>query len=127
MMRSSYIVCTLNRPDDLLRLVSSVVGQQEVPDELIVVDASSSEIAERNRRRIEQEVTGSGIGFEHAVSATANLPLQRNMGIELASGELLFFIDDDVILGPDFHHNMVDLHRRYQADGVAGIQPTLSG
>jgi GT2 family glycosyltransferase len=45
----------------------------------------------------------------------------------LASGELLFFIDDDVILGPEFHHSMVGLHRRYQAEGVGGIQPTLVG
>lgn len=125
-VHNSFIICTKNRPKELLDCVSSIIGQHILPSELIVIDASHSEIQNHNLHKLQNALIGVGIRFIYCTVSRANLPYQRNLGIDLSSGQLVFFLDDDVILSPDFHAYILDMYQKYGSEGLGGVQGTSS-
>lgn len=123
-MRSAFIICTRNRPAELVACVRSILHQTCLPDEIILVDASDPAIASHNQAHVAGLEQTTEVPFHYQVSPRRSLPFQRNLGIALASAELLFFIDDDVIVFPDFLATMLSLYMRYAEQGVGGIQGT---
>jgi GT2 family glycosyltransferase len=121
-MLSTFIICTRNRPDDLLACVRSIITQTVLPDELIIIDASHAAVANQSHAQVSALVQDTPIQFYYQPSSRNSLPFQRNLGIDLASGEVLFFLDDDVVLLPDFLCTMRRLHQTYQDQEVGGIQ-----
>lgn len=91
-------VPTVNRLDDMVEMAKTLVIQTRLPDEFIVVDAGSGQDLEGAMRAI---LDGSGIAFTYVRSAKG-LPLQRNVAIDLARGDFIFFFDDDVELEPEY-------------------------
>src|SRR4051812_48674398 len=122
LMQSSFIICTRNRPDDLLACVRSITDQNVLPDELIVVDASRASLASQNYAQVSALLSHTHIQFYHRISSRKSLPFQRNLGIDMASGDILFFLDDDVVLLPGFLCTMLSLYRTYADTDVGGIQ-----
>ncbi|WP_242665377.1 glycosyltransferase family 2 protein [Nocardioides sp. PD653] len=94
------IICTRNRPDDLRRAVATVGLQSVRPLILTVVDSSDDGGAAvcEILREADSE-SGPTVRFVHT---TPGLPHQRNLGIERAQGDIVHFIDDDVILHPEY-------------------------
>jgi glucosyl-dolichyl phosphate glucuronosyltransferase len=94
----SVITPTLNRHDDLQQYVRTLVTQTLLPDELVIVDAGNLDtvepmlIEELKDSKIELVLLKSEPGTSH----------QRNVGIDVASGDFYFFFDDDIILEPDY-------------------------
>lgn len=105
-LSTSVILCTRNRPDDLILCLQSLALQVELPNELIIVDSSNEPIF--NLQKI-QEVFAPKIFpstkliYKHS---TPGLTLQRNIGISLATQEIIYFFDDDTIIEPDYIKNM---------------------
>ncbi|NOY26661.1 MAG: glycosyltransferase family 2 protein [Oligoflexia bacterium] len=87
-------IATLNRLDDMVAMVRTLVTQTRKPDQFIVVDAGQGQDLEGAMSR---ELLGSGIPLTYRRSPKG-LPLQRNVAIDLAEGEFVFFFDDDVEL-----------------------------
>lgn len=92
----SVIIPSANRPEMLKRAVASVEAQTLPPAEIwIVVDEKEKEegggedrakySAFRERERCHLRFTGGGKGA----------PVARNIGLEGAQGEFVFFLDDD--------------------------------
>lgn len=121
-IRSSFIVCTKDRPDDLRACVRSIVRQDILPYELIIVDASTSPIASRNYEQAAGLMRGMPVKLGYYESPRASLPYQRNLSVQASTGDILFFFDDDVILQADFHSRMLSLYEQYATDEVGGIQ-----
>ena len=94
----SIVVPTYNRKASLRRLLAAVerqtypVGEFEV----IVVDDGSSDGTREEVRRLQLPFELRLIEQEHAGPAAA-----RNLGVERARGELIVFLDDDVVPVPD--------------------------
>jgi GT2 family glycosyltransferase len=63
--------------------------------------------------QLEKQIESLGTRFKYIRMEKPNLPAARNVGIRNASGELILFIDDDVVLGHDF----VSLHARAHREG----------
>src|SRR5438105_11104042 len=122
MLRSSYIICTRDRPDELIRCVRSIAAQEPSPDELIIVDASVPAIAAQNCEQVRVSLKDIAVRLLYCTSPRASLPFQRNLGVEYSAGDILFFVDDDVILLPDFHRTMLELWRANWHNGLGGIQ-----
>ena len=91
-------VPTVNRLDDMTAMARTLVVQTRKPLELIVVDAGQGQDLDGALRQI---LAGSGIDYTY-VRSRKGLPLQRNVAIELARGDFVFFFDDDVELLPDY-------------------------
>ena len=96
-MKVSVIVCTKNRPKELMQFLASLATQSVAPDEIIIVDASDTEEA---YLKIKEEFAQKPkIIYIHT---KPGLTYQRNVGIKNSSGEIVFFFDDDMIVDKDF-------------------------
>ena len=112
----SVIICTRNRFDDFKKTVASLMQQNRLPDELIIVDSSDLMQIEEYLHTLEPTVN---IRYFHT---DPGLTLQRNYGIRKSSGDLLFFFDDDVDLDSDYLQEvervfLEDLHHKIGAVG----------
>lgn len=95
----SVIVPTLNRRDDMATFCRSLAAQTERPAELVVVDAGDATDLEAF---LHAELDPLGVQVVYIRSARKGTSLQRNLGIDAARGDVLFFFDDDCILPPDY-------------------------
>lgn len=110
----SVIVCTYNRGDLLERCLDYLQYQTNQSFEVVVVNGPSSdntcEVLERFKDRIK-------IG----VNPDRNLAVSRNIGIDLADGDLLAFIDDDALPFDDWIETLLDeFNRRPLTLGALG-------
>ncbi len=107
------IICTKDRAHDLERCLRSLAAQSHAPDELIVVDASTTPLAAAAwRDRLPQLVV---------LSSPPGLPRQRNLGLRYISTDIVAFFDDDVELGPDALSRLLAVYERHWQQGIGGV------
>jgi glycosyltransferase involved in cell wall biosynthesis len=97
-MNKSIIVCTKNSITSIEKCLNSITAQS--PDELIVVDAGSTDgTVEIARAFTSHIITGAGKG----------LTADRQIGIEAANYNLAFFVDSDHILPKNYLLDMEEI------------------
>jgi len=102
----SAIICTRNRPDDLAACLCSVGTQTRRPDQVVVVDASDDD---RTRSIVRAWTAGGPIADVQYLRAAPGLTRQRNVGIAVATGDVVMFLDDDVVLEPVYVARIAEL------------------
>lgn len=116
MPKLSVLIPTLNRGKLLHDTVRQVLAQQFHDLELWVVDQSDP------GQRAANEAACAALAdprLKYVHLAVRGLPNARNEAIARASGEVLLFLDDDVIL---LHPDFLDAHVAAYADpGVGGV------
>jgi glycosyltransferase involved in cell wall biosynthesis len=142
MTKVSVIIRSMNRPQALLDLLDALCNQNFRPFEIVVVDQSASipdffkhgcskllpgvsaiKMYENGRTTLfEGSVDGIDIHF-HRYPPLGG-PGARNKGVELSTGEILVFIDDDDLpVGEDWLGKHVEIHtRRPELVGLSGRQ-----
>lgn len=95
-MKLSVIIITYNRPDDLLVLLKNLRGQQQASDlleEVIVINNAST----ADYKPVTDFISVTpGIPFKyHLAGENLGVARGRNLGIQMARGEVLVTIDDD--------------------------------
>lgn len=108
----SVIIPTKNRAEDLDCTLGGLLHQTRPPDEIVIVDQSSSPSAELMRFPIPlvyiyaPEVSGAAVA--------------RNVAMDQATGDIWLFLDDDVILERQY---VEEILAAYSAEiaGVSGI------
>ena len=104
-LTSSLIICTRNRPKDILDAIESIKKQTHQPDELIIVDSSDVPLLENQdfvKNFAWEEIN---CVYKHT---KPGLTYQRNCGITLAKGDIVFFLDDDAIIEPNYIYRMLE-------------------
>lgn len=114
MLKSSYILCTRNRIDDVKRLFDTIFIQTYLPDEFVIVDSSDNDLTKDYIDSIRSKIK-SNIVY---IKSEPGLTLQRNIGISTAIGDVLIFTDDDGILEKDYIENIM---KCYEDDSVMGV------
>lgn len=113
----SVIIPTLNEARRLPALLQALQAQTRPPDEIIVADAGSQDETVNIAHQAGARVTRGG---RPAVG--------RNRGAQVASGNLLLFMDADVLPPPFFLETFLrEFHRRHldvAAPLIAPIEPT---
>lgn len=119
----SVCIPTYNRPEQVNALLSNLAAQCELPDEVVIVDASPDD---RSATVVEQHKASlANIVYERSPKG---LTLQRNRAIGLAIGDILLFLDDDILLEPEFIAAIKSVFAYDTAGrigGVTGIQTNL--
>jgi GT2 family glycosyltransferase len=87
-VQASIVIPSCNRVDELRALIRSCL-KQTVPVEIIVVDDAANDEVERMTR-----VGFSGVRY-FRLGKSKGPAFQRNRGIELATNEIVFPLDDD--------------------------------
>jgi GT2 family glycosyltransferase len=88
----SVVICTLNRPDDLLRTLRYFAEQETYESfEVLVVD--QSDIVDP---RVRTFMGQNQDRFRMVRRSEKSLPKSRNVGLRSAKGQIITFVDDDV-------------------------------
>lgn len=105
---------TYNRPTALARTLDSLVATAPVSDglELVVVDTGPAAAG------AEAIAAERGVRYERAVDT--GVSAARNRGAASASGELLLFIDDDIVVGRDTLDRHQAIHAEHERCLVSG-------
>lgn len=119
---SSFIIITRDRLEDLMRCLQSVAQQTVLPAEVVIVDAGSDPRVHPAARDL-LVALGIRVVYLRSEPGTSR---QRNVGIQHASGDLLFFLDDDVVPERDYHAALLDAYRRLDGRPVGGVQGTIT-
>src|SRR5262245_6646169 len=105
----SIIIPTRNRAGALLRILPSIVTAMVAsknPVEIIVVDNGSIDDTAGVCREIKDRVPN--YNWRYLYDDTPGLLTGRHLGAREARGEILAFLDDDVLLGPSWLEAMDD-------------------
>jgi GT2 family glycosyltransferase len=107
----SIVVPTFRRPEALRATLAALAALDYDRNrvEVIVADDGADPLtAEIARRAGASDLRMEVIAGQQRGAATA-----RNSGARVASGELLLFIDDDILVGPDHLQRHREAHRRH--------------
>jgi glycosyltransferase involved in cell wall biosynthesis len=105
--RLSVIVCTHERPDHLTRCLDALTRLED-PVEVIVVDSASNppidSLVERYRTRIEP--------LHYVYAPEPGLSIARNLGVSVATCDVVAFVDDDAAPRPDWARRIATAFER---------------
>ena len=118
----SIVVPAYETDEEFLReMMNSVYRQSYDKWELIIADASSSDIVERAVRQMMEEKGGERIKYIR-LAENKGISGNTSTGITLASGDYIALLDHDDFLAPDaLYHMVAELHRARQQ----GTEPAL--
>jgi GT2 family glycosyltransferase len=109
----AIVVPTLGtRPNELGRLLDSIAAQTRPPAEILVV--------------VPHEVEFADLEGARTIRAPCSLPAQRKAGVEAAVSPVVLFLDDDIVLAPDFCDVLLEVWERRGLEGVAGVTGTIA-
>ncbi len=121
-MRVSVIIVTYNRPNDLKECLNSILMQTYWPLEVVIVDngniKDSAEIVENIREAFQK----TNIALKYIKNEKENsLTIGRNIGVENSIGEIILFLDDDMVLEKNYLEEIIRVYEKYpQSMGVQG-------
>ncbi len=95
------VIPTRKRPSDLAKAVASVLKQTVLPDELMIVDQSPDDESRSIVEALVCAKAGLMLTYIHD-TRIAGLVDAKRVAANMASGDLVCFLEDDVILEPDY-------------------------
>jgi len=109
---------TTERLNDIRELLQSIKNQTYLPIETIFVVEQSKELLEKvNSFAIEYAVPNFKVLLN---DGEPGLSAARNVGIKESRGDIIAFVDDDVLLFPDWAEKMVNAYSNNSIIGVTG-------
>lgn len=117
-MKVSVVVCaySMERYDDVCEAVESVLAQTHEDIEIILIIDGNEALFERLQ---------SEFGNQEAVTIRCNeenegLSYSRTRGVEIASGSVIAFLDDDATAEPDWIEELIRAYEESDAVAVGG-------
>jgi glycosyltransferase involved in cell wall biosynthesis len=117
-MRVSVVLCTYDPAlyDAFREAAESVLAQTYDDRELVIVVDGNEDLA----AQVEAEYGGREDVTTYCNDTNRGLLESRNTGAQLASGEVVAFIDDDAVADPDWLAELVDTYERHDALATGG-------
>ncbi|MFA5032831.1 MAG: glycosyltransferase [bacterium] len=117
-MKTSIVICTKARINDLLKCMDSILLQTRPPGEIIVVDGSEKDTIS-NILKIKMK-NNFNIDFSY-IQMSGGLTHQRNAGINVVKNDIVLFLDDDVILAPDYLFEIMKIYENDKKGEIRGL------
>lgn len=117
----SLVIPTYKREHILPLCLRLAANQTRAPMEVVVVDASPD--WEATRALIAEEFAGKfpNVSLIYVQARTPSSTAQRNQGIELANGDILFLIDDDSLMYPDCAEEVMKIYEADHNEAIQGV------
>ncbi|MBV8682293.1 MAG: glycosyltransferase family 2 protein [Caulobacteraceae bacterium] len=109
----TVVVCTRDRPQELARCLSSFAEQTLRPGQVIVVDNAS--LGDETRQ------VSRKAGVTYLREDRPGLDIARNTGARAASGDVVAYADDDVVLHPDWLKRLIQAFDEARIWAVTGL------
>jgi glycosyltransferase involved in cell wall biosynthesis len=119
-MDITVILCTYNRSENLAKALASVAVQEMSPGvrwEVLVVDNNSRDQTPAVVRKFSEEHPGR---FRYLFEPRPGKSFALNSGIQQAKGDILAFLDDDVVVEPSWLENLTANMRSGEWAGAGG-------
>jgi glycosyltransferase involved in cell wall biosynthesis len=120
----SLLVSTMNRAISLERLFKSIEKQTRIPEQIIVVDASSGD---ETKSFCENSEMGRRLSIQYLHSPYTGLSFQNNYGILHSKGDLILILDDDLVLYPDYVKELASLFEKDAAQKIGAVCGVMEG
>ncbi len=127
-MNVSVVIPTYKREKDLRLLVNSIFAQSRMPQEIILVDddaLSETVLANLRETLIERHCQFVYFKKDHKRDLRGSAS-SRNIGMNCASNEIVFILDDDLILDPLFFENIMRAWEINQDSKLIGVGAVIS-
>lgn len=117
-MQASVVICTHaeERYGDFVEAVESILEQTYTPVEIVLVSDGN----ERVYSRAEDDFGGRKDVVIHCNEKNRGVSYSRTKGAELASGDVVAFIDDDAVAEPDWLAELISVYESRDAVAVGG-------
>lgn len=110
----SVVICTRDRPDYLKRCLQSLQTLSHPPEEIVVVDNAPSSTAT-------QQLVKQLLHVRYILEPKPGLDVARNTGVNYSTGNILAYIDDDVIVHQDWSLHLRQAFQDPQVMAVTGL------
>lgn len=110
----SVVICTRNRAGYLRRCLDQLVNQQWIAAEIIVVDNAPSD--EQTRQVVAQYVD---VTYHH--EPRPGLDIARNTGARLARKPVVAYVDDDVLIHPEWTYRVWEVFQDPEISAMTGL------
>jgi len=123
---TSVIIATKNRATTMVGTLESILRQTLVPEELVVVDQSLADDTKAVTLETSRQIESTGRTAPEIVyildRGLTGAGAARNVGINRARGDILVFLDDDVVLEADYLEKLLAVYQRDPSvGGVSGM------
>ncbi len=122
-MKFTAVIPTYNREKDLEACFFSIEKQTLLPNEILIIDDGNLDknfigiLKERaERKNIELNYYKKNHEIERR-----GLSESKNRAIDLAKNEIIFYLDDDLILENDFFENIMKVWRENKDEKLIGV------
>ncbi len=126
----SIVIPTLSRPYQVLKLLQSIFSQRDAPQFEILVVSNLEDQKLLNLvtlLSLQQKADSSKFLLKLFVVGVLGVNRARNLGIEVAAGNILLFIDDDCVMDdPDYLAKLIRAHKKYPQTAAIGGRYTLA-
>ena len=109
-MKISVIIPTFNRADILKICLEKLSKQEGVDFEIIVVDDGSTDHT--------ADIVREFLKVQYIKQESAHQAVARNRGVKNATGEIILFIGDDILIEPNFLKYHLEAHQKNNANNI---------
>lgn len=117
-LKASVIIPTYNREKELRQILELLSKQDRPADEILVIDQTPNH-EPQTKMLLEEFVRENKIRL--LCQDKASLSMARNYGIRESRGDILIFIDDDVLFESNFIKAHLNNYADKDVDGVSGM------
>jgi glycosyltransferase involved in cell wall biosynthesis len=96
----SAIIATRNREGSLSRALESLLSQDFLPQDLVVIDGSNDDATKAIVEKFAGQV-GPSVMVRHIRADVVGAAAQRNQGVSFSTQNAIWFFDDDVVFEPN--------------------------
>ena len=113
----SVIIPTYCRKNYLLDVLNCLIKQSVLPKEVFIID-SSPESGRLGREDVDR--LPPWINYETCENIK-NIPWKKNLAIPRCTGEILLFLDDDILFDESLIADHLECYAETDADGISGL------
>jgi GT2 family glycosyltransferase len=118
LQKVSLIIATYNRHDILGNTLSMAMSQDYENLEIIVIDQTATPFCLAPDLGA---ASSQSLRLHYKWHPHPNLPAARNLGIRLAHGELIIFLDDDVLIEANYVSAIIATYTGEEIGGACGV------
>lgn len=125
-VRLSVITPSLRRPTYVADLMANLAQTSLKPDELVLVDGAPE--GENDTEQVVAKLIPDMPYQVRYLRSPKGTATQRNRGLDVAKGQFIAFIDDDVRVKPDFFEQILQGFNQEQhskTGGIVGVKTNL--
>jgi len=123
-LKISVIIPTRDRPNDLADLLQTILYQNYMPSEVIVVDDSPTCSAKSIWNLYVSSFRSKDCDLKYVLGDGDGLPAARNLGVKVAKGDAILFLDDDTLLSDKNVIKVIAEFLEKNSDAM-GVQPLI--